>query len=265
MTVSATQPHRLTAEQRGAWPVVLVSMPFMQIDRPSIQLGLLKAIGEAHGFPVRTLHANLDFAARIGVDYYRSLAEHIGRQVGDWLFSLEAFGDTAPDRDGRLLEEFGDEFGQLAGSSGTARDRLLRTRDHEVPAFLDAIVAEFPWHEVRVAAFSSTFLQNTASFALARRLKSRFPDIVTVFGGANFDGEMGRELVRSVDCVDFAVIGEGDTAFPGLLAALAAGTDPTAVPGVATRTVATPPAPPPDRLDDLPVPDYGEFFERAAR
>ena len=61
---------------------VLVSMPFMGLDRPSIQLGLLKAIGEQHGFAVRTLHANLDFAARIGVGYYRALAEQRGRLLG---------------------------------------------------------------------------------------------------------------------------------------------------------------------------------------
>src|SRR5439155_25552049 len=84
---------------------VLVSMPFMDIGRPSIQLGLLKAIGEQHGFPVRTLHANLDFAARIGADYYRALAEARGPLVGDWLFSVAAFGAEAPDPDGRLLDE----------------------------------------------------------------------------------------------------------------------------------------------------------------
>ncbi len=61
-----------------------------------------------------------------------------------------------------------------------------------------------------MAGFTSTFQQNTPSFALARRLKQRFPRIVTVFGGANFDDEMGPELVRAVDCVDIAVIGEGD-------------------------------------------------------
>ena len=60
---------------------VLVSMPFMGLDRPSIQLGLLKAIGEEHGFAVRTLHANLDFAARIGADYYRTLADTRGPPV----------------------------------------------------------------------------------------------------------------------------------------------------------------------------------------
>jgi ribosomal peptide maturation radical SAM protein 1 len=249
-------------------PTVLVSMPFMQVDRPSIQLGLLKAIGEANGFPVRTLHANLDFAARIGPDYYRLLAEHRGRQIGDWLFSVEAFGAAAPDVDGELPAEFADELAYLAGESGSVRDRLVRTRDHDVPAFLDALVDGFDWHGTRVVGFSSTFQQNTASFALARRLKERFPDIVTVFGGANFDGEMGLELVRSVDCVDYAVIGEGDRAFPQLLAALAAGTDPAEVPGVARRAgdrvVAAVASPPLEHLDDLPAPEYGEFFERSA-
>lgn len=251
-----------TAEQRAALPVVLVSMPFMQADRPSIQLGLLKAIGEAHGFPVRTLHANLDFAARIGAERYRPLAEHRGRMVGDWLFSVVAFGDAAPDPDGRFLAEFGDELDRPAGPGTT---ELSRIRTHDVPAYLDALLSEPVWREVRVVGFSSTFQQNTASFALASRLKERYPGIVTVFGGANFDGEMGVELVRRVDCVDFAVVGEGDTALPRLLDALAAGADPAGIPGVVTREVATPPAPPLETLDELPVPDYDEYFDRLAR
>jgi ribosomal peptide maturation radical SAM protein 1 len=257
-----------TPEQRAALSTVLVSMPFMQIDRPSIQLGLLAAIGRRCGFPIRTLHANVDFAARVGVDYYRLLSEQCRRLVGDWLFSVEAFGAAAPDRDGRLPVEFEDELAYLAGPTGTARDRLLRTREHDVPAFLDAVASDDAWRGVRVVGFSSTFQQNTASIALAGRLKQRFPDIVTVFGGANVDGEMGLELLRCTDCVDFAVVGEGDGAFPALLAALAAGTDPADVPGVAAlvdgRVVATPPAPPNDRLDDLPTPEYGEYFERMA-
>ncbi len=246
---------------------VIVSMPFMEVDRPSIQLGLLKAIGEAHGLPVRTLHANLDFAARIGIDYYQLLAEHRGRLVGDWLFSVEAFGDAAPDPDGELLDEFAAELSYLDDAGVPVRERLLAMRKHDVPAYLDALIDEFAG--ARVVGFSSTFQQNTASFALARRLKQRYPDILTVFGGANFDGEMGVELVRSIDCIDYAVIGEADTAFPRLLAGLAAGEDPAGIPGVARRVgdrvVATPPAEPHARLDELPTPDYTEYFDRAAR
>jgi ribosomal peptide maturation radical SAM protein 1 len=238
------------------------------VDQPlTLTVDELKAIGEAHGFPVRTLHANLDFAVRIGVDYYGLLAENRGRQVGDWLFSVEAFGAAAPDPEGTFLDAFGAELSYLDSSPESARDRLLTTRERDVPAFLDAILDELAGS--RLVGFSSTYQQNTASFALARRLKQRYPDVRTVFGGANFDGEMGPALVRSTDCVDFAVTGEADSAFPALLEALAAGTDPAGIPGVAwrdgSRVVATPPAAPHSRLDDLPTPEYGEYFDRAAR
>ena len=147
------------------------------------------------------------------------------------------------------------------------RDKIIRTRCKEIPSYLDDLVDSFPWDEAAVVGFSSTFQQSTASFALARRLKERYPHIVTVFGGANFDGEMGPEIVRTVDCVDFAIVGEADDAFPALLRALADGSDLDLVPGLARRVGgqvrATPPAPPRERLDDLPAPDYTEYFEHA--
>jgi ribosomal peptide maturation radical SAM protein 1 len=252
---------------------VLVSMPFMSLDRPSIQLGLLKAIGAEHGFAVGTLHANLDFAALIGADYYRVLADTRGPLVGDWLFSVAAFGAEAPDPDGRLLEDCAADLAYLPGNWAQARERLLRTREADVPALLDALAGSYPWDEVDVVGFSCTFQQNTASFALARRLKDRYPHLVTVFGGANFDGEMGLELLRSVECIDLAVTGEADAAFPRLLRALASGGEPADVPGVARRAggaahgelVATAPEPPAGSLDELPFPDYGEYFDRAER
>ncbi|NEA30974.1 RiPP maturation radical SAM C-methyltransferase [Streptomyces sp. SID13031] len=229
---------------------VLVSMPFMDVDRPSIQLGLLKAVAEQQGHDVRTLHANLDFAAQLGVELYRKLSEHRGRLIGDWLFSIEAFGNDAPDAAGALLTEY--DFGYLADDA----ERLLRRiRDHEVPLFLDNLLETLSWKDIQVVGFSCTFQQSVASFALARRLKERYPEIVTVFGGANFDGEMGHELARSIDCIDYAVSGEGDTAFPALLHKLAEGED---LENVSSQPVMT-------RMADLPAPDYDEYFERSER
>ncbi len=258
-------PARFAA--RAEWPTLVVSMPFMDLHYPSIQLGLLKAIGTGWGFPVRTLHANLDFAVRIGQQRYDSLAEHRGVLVGDWLFSPEAFGDSAPDRRGRLLEDFADRIIDGRESDPDIRAALLRTRQHDVPEYLDELLESVAWEQHRVVAFSSTFAQNAASFALARRLKEKYPDIVIVFGGANFDGDMGLEFVRAFDFIDYAVIGEGDLAFPRLLDALAVGSDPGSVPGVARRRdgqVRLQPSEPPFRaLDELPTPDYQEYFERA--
>ena len=248
-------------------PVVLVSMPFMDAYRPSIQLGLLKSVAVTHGFPARTLHANLSFAKKIGVDYYQLLSQHRGHMIGDWLFSLDAFKDTAPDRDSHMVEELADDLSYLDVSSEKLREKLARIRNIDVPEYLDELVETFPWQEATVVGFSSTFQQNTASFALARRLKERYPYIFMIFGGANFDGDMGLEFMRTLDCIDAAVIGEGDDAFPNLLDALAVGADPGSIPGVACRrdgqVKVTPPVLPATQLDDLPIPDYDEYFKLA--
>jgi ribosomal peptide maturation radical SAM protein 1 len=241
-------------------------MPFMDPYRPSSQLGLLQALTAQCGFPVRTCHAYLDFAAAIGVDYYKRLCDHRGALIGDWLFSVAAFGEAAPDRDAHMLHELADALSYLGTSPEDAREKLLRIRRLDVPAYLDSLVDSFSWPDVAVVGFTSTFQQNTASFALARRLKQRYPEIMTVFGGANFEGEMGLELVRTVDVIDMAIIGEGDEAFPRLLGVLAAGGNLDEVPGLARRqdgvVTVTAPAPAVDQLDDLPTPDYGEYFQR---
>src|SRR3989440_10294184 len=189
----ALAPDPVDRAARAACPTVIVAMPFLDSEQPSIQLGLLKAVVEGYGFPVRTLHANLDFAARLGDDDYRGLCEHRGRLVGDWLFSMAAFGDAAPDPDGRLVDDLADELAYLGGSLEERRERLLWIRHEDVPAYLDALV-DTGWDAVRAVGLSPVFQQNKASVVLARRLKQRYPDIVTVFGGAHFEGEMGLGL-----------------------------------------------------------------------
>jgi hypothetical protein len=217
--------------------VVLVSMPFADADRPSLQLGLLKVAVEKAGFPVRTLHASLDFASLVGMPAYRVLAAHRGRQFGDWLFSVAAFGSSAPDTGCAILERFRDDLPALD---------LADLRDRVVPAFLDSLVSDPAWHEARFVGFTTTFQQTVASFALARRLKERYPGIVTIFGGANFEGSMGSEYHRALACVDHFVSGPGEVALPALIGRLA---------GAAVA----------DFSDISLVPDFAEYFERAER
>ena len=222
-------------------PVVLVSMPFADADRPSLQLGLLKAAVGAAGFPVRTVHAYLDFAALVGASAYRLLAAHRGRQFGDWLFSVAAFGPAAPDPYAKMVDDFAVDLPSVD---------LISLRERVVPAFLDSLASDPVWLAAQFVGFTSTFQQNVASFALARRLKDRHPGIVTIFGGANFEGSMGAEYLRAIDCVDHAISGPGEAALPELLGELTGTPTPAAFAG---------------GLDDLPVPDYDEYFDRASR
>jgi len=259
----------VTDEQRRALPVALVAMPLSEPVRPSIQIGLLAEIARRAGYRASTFHLYLDLAARIGVREYTELAEARQPMIGEWLFSVAAFGDDAPDLDGTLLDKAAPRHLEyVLAQCDRPRSWLDDVRRDVIPAYIDDMVATTDWSRFGVVGFTTTFQQNTASFALARRLKEAHPHLVTVFGGSNFDGAMGAEWVRSIACVDYAIIGEADESFPALLDALAADGDPLAVPGVLARgsdggVAHGPDAVPFEDLDSSPVPDYSEFFERA--
>jgi ribosomal peptide maturation radical SAM protein 1 len=242
---------------------LLISMPFYSVRTPSLQIGLLSAIGKAHGFEVETLHLNLDFAACVGRDIYEALGKHRGPELGNWLFAAEAFRDEAPDQEDRFPYDFPHAV-EAVREFGLDAAALCRLRRETVPAFLARAESAIDWSRYDIVGFTCTFQQNTASFALARRLKEHFPQLVTLFGGANFEVEMGRELVRTCPWIDYAIAGEADESFPAFLAAMAEGGMPLEVAGVFSRDGAAPPAAEPfARLDSLPVPDYEEFFRRA--
>ena len=247
--------------------------------RPSIQIGLLAEVGRRAGHEVSTLHAALDFAKLVldrfeprtgadliraslaGTDVYASLAEMRGA-VGDWLFSIEAFGADAPDPDHRYLDERTADDGEAFD-----RDLLIAIRNEVVPMYLDQLCTSVPGDELDIVGFSSTFQQNVASIALARRLKHRFPHLTMLFGGANFDDTMGPEWVRSVDAIDLALQGECDETFPALLTAISERTNVLDVPGVLVPSecgVLRGPEPRPlEDMNSSPTPDYSEYFERA--
>jgi ribosomal peptide maturation radical SAM protein 1 len=247
--------------------VLLVSMPFANADRPSIQLGLLKAVATSHGFRAESFHAQLHLAEQIGVELYHQVGESSAWLLGDWLFSPAAFPD-APDVDDRLLDLLEGNIRE-PGRTRSLISQLRRLREVEVPRFLAGLLSLQPWDRYPVVAFTSTFQQTVASIALARELKQRHPSVTIVFGGANLEGDMGREILRSTPVIDHVVSGEGDEAFPALLDALSGGHDPAEVPGVLSRgpdgAVRGDVAPPVVHLDRSPVPDYGEYFDRAER
>ncbi len=271
---SSASPHVVTlfpsapSPQPGGPVTALISMPFATLRRPSIQIGLLKAIGEQHGFDVEAFHLNLDFVSELGVPLYEVLTEYRGRMLGDWMFGRAAFGkDRDPDPEAMFAERFKPEVDLLLEKAEATLADLLRLRNQTLPDYLDQLVERYCWEEFDVFGFTSTFQQNAASIAMARRLKAAYPDTINLFGGANFEGDMGEEMLRSIPDIDYAVSGEADAAFPGFLRAVADKRDPATVPGVIHRSagqvITTTPSPPFDEFDSSPVPDYFDFFDRA--
>jgi ribosomal peptide maturation radical SAM protein 1 len=247
--------------------VALVNMPFAAAHRPSIQCGLLKASLTRAGHRVDVFYLNLELAAELGHDVYHNLAElRSDHLLGEWLFSVAAFGRGS---DEAAYRQAHPSIAETCEQLGRTFEDLCRLRNETLPAFVDRWATTVDWSTYDVVGFTSTFEQNVAALALARRLKERNRGIVTVFGGANYDGEMGPEYVRAFPWIDYAVVGEGDEALPAIVARVAGGTSAAGLPGVAARVnggvVKDGPAPLIRDLDGLPDPDYDEFFATLGR
>jgi ribosomal peptide maturation radical SAM protein 1 len=242
---------------------LLISMPFYSALRPSIQICGLAAVARANGFPVDTRHLSLDLAARIGVPLHEEFGTFAGFETGNWLFSAAAFPEAVPDPQCQLPHDYPQVLDQLTEHNIDAA-HLAKLRMKDMPEFIEAVFDTIDWTQYQIVGFSSTFQQNNASFALARRVKERFPHILITFGGSNCESEMGDELVRANKFIDLAVDGEGEAAFVEILHKISSGSDPASVDGVISRNgrsngkrrafvdLTTPPAP-----------DFEEYFERA--
>jgi ribosomal peptide maturation radical SAM protein 1 len=248
--------------------VALVNMPWARTDMPSIQCGLLKSELARAGWPAEVHYLNLDLAEHIGAPTYQGIMGLYGeraRLLGEWLFGAVAFDDVLSD------EEYFDlvSIEHCCAKLGLSRDDLLHLRYTVLPAWIRRCADQECWGSYDVVGFTSTFEQNVASMALARRLKERRPGLITIFGGANFDGQMGAEYVRVFPWMDYAISGEGDVAFPAFVAAVAAGRDPTDVEGVCGRDAAgqlrSHQAAAVQDMDLIPVPDYSDYFDAVAQ
>ena len=150
--------------------VVLVSMPFAEVQRPSIALGLLHASLRNTDIQSEVVYANFGLAERIGLVAYQAMqnvpTDHL---LGEWCFASRLFPTT---------EASDEEYLNL----------VLEVRCHNFPAGLEERKDQMRWVRRQCAAFidwladvilaknpklvgcSSVFQQHCASLALLKRI-----------------------------------------------------------------------------------------------
>lgn len=206
--------------------VALVNMPFSYSKYPSIQLGTLSALLKSRGVPVDCHHLNVRFAHKIGVPLYEMICEKRAL-FGEWLFSYLLFRDN-PKR-AEYPRVFKPVFEQVSRESGQPISFFEDLSTRTAPQFLTWAMTAIDWGQYKLVGFTSTFDQNVASLTLAKLIKDLYPHVKIVFGGANYDGEMGMEYFRAFPFIDYVVVGEGEEVFPHLVRHVLEGT-PEAVP-----------------------------------
>jgi ribosomal peptide maturation radical SAM protein 1 len=245
--------------KNGSLDVLFAVLPFADVASPAIAAGLLKAEIARVGFSSRVRYFNLDFAALIGVERYRRVYEEFSNRslLGERLFAELLFKDQLPDAE-EYVAKLGIEYPRRRA---VIRD-LLKARRH-CRQFVEDCAEEILSQQPRVAAFTTTFQQSCACLAVARQLKQRADPPIIIFGGANCEGEMGLQFIRSFPWIDYVCTGEGDLVFPAFLQRLLREGDPRPLPGLLKRTESTQLTVPEmvRDMDSLPIPDYSDYLE----
>lgn len=225
-----TAPDAALAAGPHPTDVCLVSMPFAVLPRPSLALGLLKAALEREGIETRVVYPTLRFARQIGPARYHLFAQtlDVEFQAGEWVFAEAAFPGAE-----RNVEDDEEYLRRIATAplyalrydrhEDDTRGRVveaLREARRAAAGFVEETAREILALSPRIVGCTSTFAQHVASLALLRRIREIDPSVVTLMGGGNCEGPMGRATHRSFPWVDFVVSGEADLLIAGLCRAI---------------------------------------------
>lgn len=245
-------------------PVAFVNMPWSSIRQGSIALGILKRVLRRHRISSDTFYLNIRFARRMNLKVYEAISNIF--LVGDWLFAQHLFGEFGS-------REIKNSYADIARDKQNGAKPLidsLQINHHQIthdiiPAFFEECLNEIDWSRYTIVGFSSLFTQHVSSVLLAREIKRRFPSMKIVFGGANVEGVMGEEALRSFDWIDYVVDGEAEQNFPALVKNILDGRFYDPLPGVSFRhenqVVIHQERPRLIPLNQVPIPDYSDYFK----
>jgi ribosomal peptide maturation radical SAM protein 1 len=210
--------------------IAFINMPFGFHIYPSIQLGTLSTLVKSHGWESHSFYFNLQFAHQIELPVYNQLCEE-RHLIGEWLFSEILFG--ASPKNQSYSNRYSFHLEHVAQKIDRPVEFLLDVKKKMVPEFLHWATESVDWTLFDVVGFSSTFNQNIASLTLSKLIKEKNPEVKILFGGSNFESEMGLEYFKAFTWIDYAVLGEAEPVLPKLMDAIDTNGEPPS--GVAYR------------------------------
>jgi ribosomal peptide maturation radical SAM protein 1 len=239
--------------------VALVAMPWPLADRPSIQLGALKAylLQRFRGaVRVRAMHPFVPIAAHLGLDLYQKIAAR--SWLAEAIYAPLLFPEQLVPAQS-LVDRLG---GRKLG--GSPLD--LEVLGHQIQEIhrQDRLFEQLA--EASLVGISVCLAQLTASLYLVRELKRRSPHVAVVLGGSSVCGGLGRSLLRVFPEIDLVVDGEGEVPLAALVERMlnAPNANQEPIPGLLDHSCADDIAqlgnPQIPSLANLPTPDFSDYF-----
>ncbi len=230
--------------------VALVSMPWSLFNRPSIQLGALKAYLEQEGdIVVDTLHPYLRAAKSLGVEDYHYLSKN--SWAGEALFSAILY----PDRALKAEKVF-----RKSCKGDPTRVAKFSEYQKSINKNLNEWVDSYDFSKYSLIGMSVCFSQLFSSLAASKIIKEKYPDTPIVFGGSSCAGDAGLSLLKNFSYIDYVIGGEGETPLLSLCQYLQGKTKNYVEQIQSYKKSGNNPYNIINDINTLPVPDYRPYF-----
>jgi ribosomal peptide maturation radical SAM protein 1 len=255
--------------------IILVNMPFGPLFTPSIGLSLLLSNLEQDEISSQIKYFNIKFADLIGDELYQYFAEGHPATIallGEWLFSSYRVEIKSFDANNYLdvvlmpiLKKASVPENLGFTSISDILSAILNAKNL-IPSFIEQCLTEVTDLKPLIVGFTSVFQQHSASLILAKKIKDKLPNTTIIFGGANCESVMGVETIKQFSFVDIVVSGEGDKIISSIVQRIYNGLPYDDLPGVYTQNnindniLPLENAPVIENLNDLPYPNYKDYF-----
>ena len=239
--------------------IALISTPWPLFNRPSIQLGALKAFvrNRLPQVQVDTHHTYLSVAHLLGYDLYGQISEKT------WLSEAPYAALLYPEKRETIARFWRSQSSRRSPSQKwDFNETLDRLEDAS-----QEILSRINWQNYGLVGLSICFGQLTSALYFIRHMKQAAPDLKVVVGGSACAGDLGLSLLDLFSEIDYVISGEGELPLVHLIKRLdhsggKGETDPT--PGLFDRNDSLETDAPGfsqlPALDQLPIPDYKDYF-----
>ena len=240
--------------------IALISTPWPLYNRPSIQLGALKAYLQSK-YPdlgVEARHVYLKLAESLGYKLYQQISERT------WLAESIYAALLFPER----FEVIETLFNREARSKPLLKEAGLKQITTRVKKETEAYINSLNWDDYMLAGFSVSLCQLTSSLYFIKRIKQKFPDLIIGIGGSTFSGTVAGNFFEIFPEVDVVINGEGELPLGQLINCLRASPNLDDIPpinGVITSKSAVSDEENDtfnqlNNLNKLPPPNYDDYF-----
>ena len=250
----------MTSKFKKSKTVALISTPWPLYNRPSIQLGTLKAYLRVKHPDVRVDagHFYLKLAESLGYKCYQLISERTW--LAESIYAVLLFPERFD-----VVEAL---FNREAGSKSILREAGLQKIAALAKKVTETFISSLNWDNCMLCGFSVSLCQLTSTLYFIKHIKLKFPDLIIVIGGSTFSGTAAKKLFKSFPEVDIVINGEGELPLSQLVGCLRESSNLADLPPITGVTTTKSTEDNGDNaaynqlsnLNQLPPPDYDDYF-----